>query len=382
MLQATEDSTVYAALRPLLFTLSPHAAHAAGMIALAPLEHVPAFRSMARTALAPTDPRLAVRALGLTFPAPLGLAGGFDKNALRARALAALGFGFLELGTVTAQAQEPNPAPNMFRLPDDRAIVNRLGFPNEGAAAVCARIERLGGPGSGDGGVGVPVGVSIGKSRAVPLDPIEGAVADYVASFREAKRVADFVVVNVSSPNTKDLRAMQGAEIARALFAAIGRENAGDGGGARVPVLVKIAPDLADAELQALLAVVEEAKLDGVVATNTTIARAGLRTGAARVEAIGAGGLSGPPLRARALDVVARVRARLGAGPTVIGVGGIEGADDVLAFVRAGANLVQMYTGFVYGGPFLPHAIAQELLARMAAQNAGSVAALASLTAA
>jgi dihydroorotate dehydrogenase len=351
------------------------------MAALGPLEHVAPLRAMTRAALAPSDPRLTVSALGLTFASPVGLAGGFDKNAHRARALAALGFGFLELGTVTAQAQTPNPAPNMFRLPADRAIVNRLGFPNEGASAVCARIAA----GVRDD-VGVPIAVSIGKSRAVPLDPLAGALGDYVASFREAARVADFVVVNVSSPNTKDLRAMQGAEIARALFAEIGRANeggnpAGDGAGkGRVPVLVKIAPDLSDPEIEALLAVVLEAKLDGVVATNTTIGRSGLRTDAATVEAIGAGGLSGPPLRARALDVVARVRARLGKETTVIGVGGVESAADVIAFARAGANLVQMYTGFVYGGPLVAHAIGKELSARMDAVGATSLAELANLT--
>lgn len=359
---------MYAALRPLLFALSPHAAHAAGMAALGAIEHAPPLRAALRASLGKPDPRLAVGAMGLTFPSPIGLAGGFDKNALRPRALAALGFGFLELGTVTAQAQAPNPAPNMFRLPEDRAIVNRLGFPNAGAPAVCARIARL-----ARSEIGVPVGVSIGKSRAVGLEPIEGALADYVASFREAKKVADFVVVNVSSPNTKDLRAMQGADIARALFAEITRANVNEGGKGRVPVLVKIAPDLSDAELEALLAVVEQAKLDGVVATNTTIARKGLKTAPARVEAIGAGGLSGPPVRARALEVVARVRARLGAQVTVIGVGGIEGADDVLAFVRAGADLVQMYTGFVYGGPLLPHRIARELAERMEREKVSSV---------
>ncbi len=361
---------MYAALRPLLFALSPHTAHAAGMLALGALEHVPPLRAAVRAALAPKDPRLAVPAMGLTFPSPVGLAGGFDKNALRARALAALGFGFLELGTVTARAQEQNPLPNMFRLPADRALVNRLGFPNAGAEEVCARIERRGVRGAS----GTPVGVSIGKSRAVGLDPLAGALADYVTSFRHAARVGDFVVVNVSSPNTKDLRAMQGAEIARALFAEIARANE-----ARVPVLVKIAPDLSDAEIESLLAVVDDAKLDGVVATNTTIARADLRTDGARVEAIGAGGLSGPPLRARALDVVARVRARLGKEMTVIGVGGVEGADDVLSFVRAGASLVQLYTGFVYGGPLLPHAIARELSARMDQRGAKSLAELAQL---
>jgi dihydroorotate dehydrogenase len=217
--------------------------------------------------------------------------------------------------------------------------------------------------------------VSIGKSRAVPLDPLEGALADYVASFREAARVADFVVVNVSSPNTKDLRAMQGGEIARALFAEIaGAKKEME---SRVPLLVKIAPDLSDAEIESLLAVVDEAKVDGVVATNTTVSRAGLRTDGAHVAAVGTGGLSGPPLKARALEVVARVRARLGARITVIGVGGIESADDVVGFARAGANLVQMYTGFVYGGPLLPHAISRELCTRMDARGASSLAELA-----
>ncbi|HEY2515023.1 MAG TPA: quinone-dependent dihydroorotate dehydrogenase [Polyangiaceae bacterium] len=359
---------MYGALRPLLFALPPDRAHAAAMLALAPIEHLAPIRALARSILAPSDPRLAVHALGLSFPSPLGVAGGFDKNAHRPRALAALGFGHVELGTVTARAQEPNPAPNLFRLPEDRALVNRLGFPNEGARTVCARLAGR----RGD----VPFGVSIGKSRAVGLDPIEGAIADYAESFEEARRVADFVVVNVSSPNTKDLRAMQGADIARALFTELTRRNA-DGRAKRLPLLVKIAPDLSDAEIEALLAVVEQAKLDGVVATNTTIQRTGLRTSAAQVEAIGAGGLSGPPLRARARDVVARVRARLGGGIAVVGVGGVEGADDLLALVRAGANLVQLYTGFIYGGPLLARSIARDLTRRLDASGARSVAELA-----
>jgi dihydroorotate dehydrogenase len=238
---------------------------------------------------------------------------------------------------------------------------------------VCARIVARDVRRAG----GVPIGVSIGKSRAVPLDPIEGAIADYAASFREAKRVADFVVVNVSSPNTKDLRAMQGADIARALLAELTRVNTTTG--KPVPLLLKVAPDLSDADLESLLAVVEEAKLDGVIATNTTIGRTGLSTGADRVAAVGAGGLSGPPLRARALEVVSRVRARLGAGPTVVGVGGVERADDVIALVRAGADLVQMYTGFVYGGPFVARAIARDLSRRMDGAGAKSVAELAGL---
>ena len=358
---------MYALARPLLFSLPPDTAHALGMAALGPIEHVGLLRSLTRALFRRDDRRLVTRVMGLTFPNPLGVAGGFDKNALRPRALAALGFGFLELGTVTASAQEANPAPNLFRLEKDRAIVNRLGFPNQGAAVVAARMGRK----MGDlRAAGVPVGLSIGKSRTVAVEPIDGAIADYVASFREAKRVADFVVVNVSSPNTKDLRAMQGAELARLLLAAITHENALS---ARVPLLVKIAPDLSDAELEALLTVVEECGLDGVVATNTTLARANLATNAADVEAIGAGGLSGPPLRARALEVIGRVRARLGPKAAVIGVGGVETAAHVLAFLRAGADLVQLYTGFIYGGPGTARAIIRDLLAHLDHSGAGSL---------
>lgn len=337
---------IYRALRPLLFQLDPADAHELATEALGPIEHLAPLRNAVRSLCAPHDPRIAVHALGLNFASPLGLAGGFDKNARRPRALAALGFGFLELGTVTARAQAPNPAPNMFRLPDDRALINRLGFPNEGADAVATRFAGT--------SCGVPVGFSIGKSRVVDVEPIEGAIADYLASFAAVHPVSDFVVVNVSSPNTKNLRALQGADVARALLSALVAANL-----PKKPLLVKVAPDLTDADLESLLAVVEEVGLDGVIATNTTLDRVGLRSDA--VTAAETGGLSGPPLRARALTVVRRVRARLGRKVTVIGVGGIESAHDVMSFVRAGADLVQMYTGFIYGGPGTPRRIARDL---------------------
>ncbi len=341
---------MYRALRPLLFAFSPDVAHAMAFAALGPVEHLGLARGMTRVMFAPPhEPRIAVRAMGLNFPSPLGVAGGFDKNARRARALAALGFGHVELGTVTAQAQQPNPSPNLFRLPADRALVNRLGFPNDGAATVAARVKRI------KAGVGVPVGMSIGKSRVVKVDDLDAVVADYVASMEAVRDVADFVVVNVSSPNTAGLRTMQAGEHARALLSALAGKTAGK------PLLVKIAPDLDDAGLEALLAVAAEVKLTGVVATNTTLSRAGLATDAATVEAIGAGGLSGPPLRARALEVVKRVRARLGAEAVVVGVGGIERAEHAMALVRAGADLVQMYTGFIYEGPGIAGRIAREL---------------------
>src|SRR5271165_361072 len=281
---------MYRAIRPLLFALPPDAAHALAFAALGPVEHLGALQAMTRAVVrASHDPRIAVRVMGLEFPSPLGIAGGFDKNAARPRALAALGFGHLELGTVTAQPQQANPKPNLFRLPADRALVNRLGFPNDGAARVAARVRRV------KERIAVPVGISIGKSRAVAVDDLEAVVADYVTSLEEVRDVADFVVVNVSSPNTAGLRTMQAGEHARTLLSALAARTQGK------PLLVKIAPDLDDAGLDALLGVARETKLAGVVATNTTIGRAGLATGAARVETIGAGGLSGPPLRARAL---------------------------------------------------------------------------------
>jgi dihydroorotate dehydrogenase len=348
------------ALRPLLFLFPPDIAHAIAFAALGPVEHVAPIRSLVHAAMAPAaDDRLVVRVMGLEFPTPIGLAGGFDKNARRARALAALGFGHIELGTVTAHAQQANPKPNLFRLPVDRALVNRLGFPNEGAQRVASRLRAV------RGGVGVPIGVSIGKSRSVPVEDVSAVVADYVAALEAVRGVADFVVVNVSSPNTAGLRSMQAHDQATALLETLAER------GDRTKLLVKIAPDLDDAQLEDLLAVVDSARLAGVVATNTTTSRAGLQTAPERIAAVGAGGLSGPPLRGRALQIVRRVRARLGRKVVVIGVGGVERAEDVLAFVRAGADLVQMYTGLIYGGPGVAGRIARDL-GRMVQEHAAS----------
>lgn len=295
--------------------------------------------------------------MGLVFPNPIGVAAGLDKNADRPRALAALGFGHVELGTVTAEAQGPNPPPNLFRLPADRALVNRLGFPNEGAKKVGARVlERK-------AGITVPVGISIGKSRSVPLDPLEAALEDYVTSFDAVRSAADFVVVNVSSPNTKDLRALQAADMARHLFGALMKR-------ASLPLLVKIAPDLPDDAVDAICLEADRAGLAGVVATNTTISREGLATRSAEIERIGAGGLSGEPLFPRALAVVERARARLGPKACVIGVGGVHDPESTLAMLRAGADLVQLYTGFVYEGPSLPRTIVRGLARHMDAEGA------------
>lgn len=352
---------VYRILRPLLFSVSPRTAHATGMGALWALEHLAPWRATTKALLSHRDPSLHTTVMGLSFPSPVGLAGGFDKNAQRPRALASLGFGFLELGTITALPQAENPPPNLFRLAKDRAIINRLGFPNDGATYIAARLagRRL----------GVPVGISIGKSRPVPLEPLRGVIDDYLTSFRAVRDVADFIVVNVSSPNTKGLRALQGAEMAEQLLAALMEENRSQG--RALPILVKIAPDLTDEDLLDLLDAIRSAKIAGVVATNTTLARSGLKTPARDVAAIGLGGLSGPPLRERAIGIVTTARARLGPDATVIGVGGIETAKDALAFIRAGANLVQLYTGFIYGGPMTPARITRGL-ARLVKQAGAS----------
>lgn len=336
------------AIRPLLFLLPPDVAHELAFAALGPVEHVRWLRSfLARST--PSGGRTAVRLMGLDFPSIVGLAAGFDKNARRLRALGALSFGHLEIGTVTATAQAPNPHPNLFRLTADRALVNRLGFPNDGAEQVAARVRAA------RRDLRVPVGVSIGKSRPVPINDFDAVVGDYIAAFDIVRPCADFVVVNLSSPNTAGLRTMQAREHAFGLLSALRNRNK------ETPILLKIAPDLDDSGLEDILSVVEEVGLEGVVAVNTTTLRAGLSTDAKRVEAIGAGGLSGPPLRGRALDVVRRVRARLGRSVVVVGVGGIERAEHAMAFVRAGADLVQMYTGFIYQGPLVAARIARDL---------------------
>jgi dihydroorotate dehydrogenase len=360
---------MYTVLRPLLFAVDPTTAHKVAMHGLGPVEHLPPVRAAVRAAYSFRAPELEVRKMGLVFPTPIGLAAGLDKNAERPRAFAALGFGHVELGTVTAEAQGPNPPPNLFRLPKDRALVNRLGFPNEGAAVVAERIGRR------RDGIGVPVGVSIGKSRSVALDPLDGAIADYLTSFRAVAGVADFVVVNVSSPNTKDLRALQAADVARPLFAALMKEASRLG--RQLPILVKIAPDLSDEAIDAVCDEAKAADLAGVVATNTTIAREGLETSAEDIERIGAGGLSGKPLFGRSLSVVKRVRARIGPSACVIGVGGIDSTESALAMLRAGADLVQVYTGFIYRGPGLPGALARGLLKRMKEERASSLSELA-----
>jgi dihydroorotate dehydrogenase len=327
---------------------------------------VPGAAWLLRRWLGPRDPVLRVRALGLEFPGPLGLAAGFDKDARGTRGLAALGFGFVEVGTVTARAQPGNPRPRMFRLTADRALVNRMGFNNAGAAAAAAALGHSRGRSHGRSGSpgGPVVGVNIGKTRAAPDDE---AAADYAASARAVAAVAGYVVVNVSSPNTPGLRDLQAADRLKPVLVAVRAALDAASPSRRVPLLVKIAPDLADADVDAVADLALELGLDGIIATNTTVSRDGLASPAAEVAAAGAGGLSGPPLRDRSLEVLARLHARAGDRLVLIGAGGIETPQDAWDRLRAGATLVQAYTGFVYGGPLWPRRMHAGLALRMKA---------------
>lgn len=285
----------------------------------------------------------APRAWGRELAGPLGIAAGFDKDARMALGLAAMGFAFVEVGTVTARPQPGNERPRLFRVPAERALVNRMGFNNLGADAARARLRRLrrGAPGKQ-----LVLGANIGKSKVTPP---EEAAADYVYSARRLAPYVDYLVVNVSSPNTPGLRDLQAAESLRPILAAV-NEQAAYAAGRDVPVLVKIAPDLADADIDAVADLALDLGLAGVSAVNTTIAHDH-----------GAGGMSGPPLLERGLTVVSRLRRRLGEGPTIIGMGGISSATDARAYLGAGADLVQAYTGFIYGGPTWPGRINREL---------------------
>jgi dihydroorotate dehydrogenase len=295
-------------------------------------------------------PGTPVQAMGLTFSNRLGLAAGFDKNAVGIDALAALGFGHVEIGTVTALAQPGNPKPRLFRLPEDRAILNRMGFNNDGAEAVAERLaQRLRARGGRPGPV---LGVNIGKSKVVPE---EAAVGDYETSARLLAPYADYLVVNVSSPNTPGLRDLQAVEKLEPILSRV-QAVAGE-----LPLLVKIAPDLSDDDVLAVADLALSLRLAGVIATNTTISRDGLATDAKKVGHLGAGGLSGDPLTERSTAVMRLLRDRVGPELCLIGVGGISTPQDAVVRVEAGATLVQAYTGFVYGGPTWPRRVARAL---------------------
>ncbi len=347
---------LYRLVRPLLFRLPPETAHHVAFGALRAMQRWPAALAWTRRVCLPTADVLRTEALGLTFPHPIGLAAGFDKDAVAYEALGALGFGHVEVGTITGRPQPGNPKPRLFRVPADRALLNRMGFNNGGSAAA---VERLARPRR------TLVGVNIGKTKVVSEAQ---AIEDYVLSARRLGPYADYIVVNVSSPNTPGLRDLQAVARLRPLLGAVRRELDAVTS-RRVALLVKIAPDLADDEVDAVADLALEEGLDGIVATNTTIARTGLRTPTNEVARIGPGGLSGAPLKMRAEAVLRRLYRRVGPKVTLIGVGGLETVDDAWDRIRAGASLLQLYTAFVYGGPGLVRMLALGLAERAKAHG-------------
>ena len=306
-------------------------------------------------------PSLRTEAFGLTFPSPFGLAAGFDKEGHGIEALAELGFGHVEVGTITGQAQPGNEKPRLFRLIEDKAVINRMGFNNDGAAAVAPRLKAARAAlQRTHSGVRPVIGVNIGKTKVVELDD---AVEDYLVSARSLAPAADYLVVNVSSPNTPGLRLLQNVETLRPLLRAVG-DAADESAGRHVPLLVKIAPDLSDEDIDDVARLALDLKLDGIIATNTTVGREGLISDPGKVEACGAGGLSGAPLKGRSLEVLRRLKAAVGEGLVLIAVGGVQSAADVQERLDAGATLVQGYTAFLYEGPFWAAGINRALAKR------------------
>lgn len=339
-----------ALVKPALFNLDAERAHHFVFDNLRRAARVPGAKAMLRGLYDFQHPSLAREVFGLKFPNPVGLAAGFDKNATLTDELATLGFGFVEIGTVTPRPQSGNPQPRLFRLPLDEALVNRMGFNNDGAAAVAARLAQR-------QNRQLLIGGNIGKNKDTPN---ERAAEDYVACFEALAEVVDYFVVNVSSPNTPNLRQLQEKKPLIELLQHVQERNYSRA--QPRPLLLKIAPDLTDSQLDDILDIARETKLSGLVSTNTTISREGLVTDAGQVAALGAGGLSGRPLRARATEVIRYLHQRSQGALPIIGAGGIHSAADAREKLAAGASLVQLYTGFIYEGPALVSRINKSLV--------------------
>ncbi|GAB1334526.1 quinone-dependent dihydroorotate dehydrogenase [Streptomyces sp. E-15] len=348
---------MYALFFRLIFQrMDPEQAHHLAFRWIRRAVRVPGLRTFAAAALAPRYKELRTEAFGLRMHGPFGLAAGFDKNAVAIDGMSMLGFDHVEVGTVTGEAQPGNPRKRLFRLVADRALINRMGFNNDGSLAVAARLATR------QPVFRTVVGVNIGKTKAVPEAE---AVADYVKSAERLAPYADYLVVNVSSPNTPGLRDLQATEALRPLLTAVREAADRTVANRRVPLLVKIAPDLADEDVDAVADLAVELGLDGIIATNTTIAREelGLRSDPALVRETG--GLSGAPLKARSLEVLRRLYARVGDRITLVGVGGVETAEDAWQRILAGATLVQGYSAFIYQGPFWCRSLHKGLAARL-----------------
>ena len=347
-----------ALIRPLLFLLNPERAHHFTFGFLAATSWFPGVKSLLRTFFDFTDPRLERKLLGLTFKNPVGLAAGFDKDARLVDELACFGFGFIEIGTVTPHAQPGNDRPRLFRLPADQALINRMGFNNEGVEAAVERLRNR----RSD----IIVGGNIGKNKATPNELAE---EDYTPCMETLYPYVDYFIVNVSSPNTPGLRELQEKEPLKKLLESV--KSISKSKEKYKPVLLKIAPDLTKEQLRDVVEILRETGTDGVIATNTTISREGIITPAEEVVTIGAGGLSGKPLKQRATEVIRFLRENLGKEFPIIGVGGIMSAEDAIEKLNAGADLIQVYTGFVYEGPGFVKEINQAILGNLQTRKMG-----------
>jgi len=347
---------LYSLARQALFALEPEAAHRLSVVALKSgvLPRCPAD----------LDSRLAVTVAGLSFANPIGIAAGFDKNAEVPTEILRLGYGFAEIGSVTPQPQTGNPKQRIFRLPADQAVINRLGFNNEGHARVLGRLQAIGGNRPG------PIGVNVGANKDA-----ESRIADYAVGIETFYPVADYFTVNISSPNTPGLRDLQAKGNLQALLEAVlnARQMAGEKSGVQKPVFLKVAPDLAPQDLADIADLANRHPLDGLVVSNTTLSRSGLRPDPHADEA---GGLSGRPLFKRSTIMLAKLRQMVGPDMTIIGVGGVDSAETALEKICAGADLVQLYTGFVYRGPGLIRTILTGLSAAVEEEGVASIAAL------
>lgn len=344
--------------RLILRHLDAEAAHALATAALGIPSRLRVVRHVLRRLLGPIDPVLLVRALGMTFPSPLGVAAGMDKNATWFEGLGAIGFGFVEVGTVTARAQAGNDRPRIERFIAERALVNWMGFPNKGADAAARRLRSRSGE--------TIVGVNVGRSKGTP---VAQAAEDYRHAVRRLGELSDYVALNVSSPNTPGLRDMQAGDLLRQLVAEVRAELGAMN--VEVPLLVKIGPDLSDRELDEIADVSLALELDGLIAVNTTVDRDGLLS--EHLDPTAPAGVSGAPLKARALQVLRHLRTRVGEDLVLVAVGGIETADDAWERILAGATLVQAHTGFVYGGPLWPRRMNRELARRVRGSGGSSI---------
>ncbi len=349
---------MYALARPLLFAMDPEDSHDRVLSALALASRKPVLTGLLKALYGRRVVGLPTRVMGLDFPNPVGLAAGLDKQGNAAAALAALGFGWVELGTVTPLPQPGNPRPRMFRLTRHQAIINRMGFNSIGLEAFLENVRQL--------APGVIHGINIGKNAATPL---EQATDDYLACLDAVYPFADYITINISSPNTRDLRSLQEGRALEDLLAAVSTkaDDLRQSSGKRVPLVLKVAPDLEDDQIKAIAALVGRHGIDGIAATNTTISRQGVGDDVLATES---GGLSGPPVRGGATRVIAALHAELGNTVPIIGIGGIDGAESALEKLSAGASLLQLYTGLIYQGPGLVGEVVNGLA--RACKNAGN----------